>query len=407
MTNIPYSTKPVPTLGELRDVNINPATLVSGQVVSYDAPSQQWVNSAGGGGGGATITGTDNAVVFKNGANGDAPNNGITKQVASAGYTMNLDTTNKRVGINKINPSTSLDVGGNSEFTSSFPGTDTTSINGNLIGVITGTNALTLYSSNLPAVAEGTTTIDSTNKKTSSSAWKSYDPVAFDAPNTTDTDSIYKVKLQLGMDKEPGGGLFDLQENYNTLGTGFPTGQITEYQNKMNINNPIIIGRVATGAVITPASVYTISSFGTQFGAPFFHDRVYYDPMQMRSRKSGSGWVWAGAPTIYRVADTKLGWTIKWYFEGIWSGSSANNRLHMYCNQYRSGALLRTFLVGVSNNADSCFMNGERTFAGWQSFAGEDFDVLTDDWLIEIANQGTNDITENLAQVELRCWLAQ
>ena len=41
---IPYSTKPVPTLGELRDVNINPITLATGQVVSYNATTQVWEN---------------------------------------------------------------------------------------------------------------------------------------------------------------------------------------------------------------------------------------------------------------------------------------------------------------------------------------------------------------------------
>lgn len=405
MGKVSYSTRGEPAVEQLLNTAIDINTLAPGDGLIWDATNEVWVNGAGGGGGG--VTGTDDHVLFKQGGIANTFTNGISRDPTDPSMTINLDTASKRVGINKQNPTTSLDVGGNSKFTSSFPGTDTTSINGNLVGVITGTNALTLYSSNLPAVASGTTTVDSTNKKTSSSAWRSYDPDAFDTPNTTDTDSIYKVKLQLGMDKELGGGVFDIQEDYNTLGTGFPTGQVTEYQNKMNINNPIIIGRVATGAVVGVASVYTISSFGAFFGAPFFHDRCYYDPMQMRSRKSGSGWVWAGAPTVYRVSDTKVGWTIKWYFEGIWASSNTNNRLHMYCNQYRNGSLFRTFLVGVSNNADTCFMNGERTFAGWQGFVNEDFDVLTDDWLVEVANQGQHDITVNLAQVELRCWLAQ
>jgi len=245
--------------------------------------------------------------------------------------------------------------------------------------------------------------MDSQSKVFQGAGLRTYNPSAPDFVLPTDKNSFYKVRLSRGMDKEPGGVLFATQEDYNNI-LGFPTGQMTEYQNQMNINKPIIIGRVATGASVPVAGVYTISSFG---GTTSFQDRLFYDPMQMRSRKIGTTWVYAGAPTVYRVSGTRLGWSIKWYFEGQWASSNSNNRLHMYCNQYRNGLLFKTFLVGISNNADDCFMSGERSFLGWSSSFNEDFDVLTDDWLIEVANQGQHPITVNLAQVELSCWLAQ
>lgn len=404
-SNIPFSTKPVPTLGQLRNVNINSNTLATGQVISYDATTNLWNNTAGGGGGGATITGTDEAVVFKNGVNGDAPNTGITKNTAFANYAATVDTAGKKLAIAhgggaitdnlEVNGTGSLSKSGNKLL-----------IEEDSIGLTVGVNNLRLFSHNSKATADSITQVDSSTKNVASSAFQTYNPSTVDAPNTGDTNSMYKIQLDLGMDKEPGGGLFDMQEDYEPAILGFPTGQITEYQNKMNINNPMIMGRVATGVAITPASVYVISGFGNTFA---FKDRIYYDPMQMRSRKSGNGWVWAGAPTVYRVADVKLGWTIKWYFQGSWAVDDPTNRLHMYINQYRSGVLLRTYLVGVSNNAQACFMSGERTFNTWTTAFGEDFDVLTDDWQVEIANQTAagHNISVDLGQVELRCWLAQ
>ncbi len=73
--------------------------------------------------------------------------------------------------------------------------------------------------------------------------------------------------------------------------------------------------------------------------------------------------------------------------------------------------LLTTGIVApspISNNADSCFLSGERTFMGFANY-GEDIDWSTDDFQVEIANQtsGGNDISVDLAQVELKFILAQ
>ena len=97
---------------------------------------------------------------------------------------------------------------------------------------------------------------------------------------------------------------------------------------------------------------------------------------------------------------------VRWYFEGRWASSNPANRLDIYVNQYRNGSSLRGFLTGISNNADSCFMSGERNFLGYANL-GEDIDWSTDDFQVEVANQGNFDVTVDLAQVELEFILAQ
>ena len=86
--------------------------------------------------------------------------------------------------------------------------------------------------------------------------------------------------------------------------------------------------------------------------------------------------------------------------------SNNNNRLDMYVNQFRNGALLRAFQVATSNNADACFLSGERNFLGYANF-GEDINWGTDDFQVEVANQGQHDISVDLAQVEMEWILAQ
>jgi len=401
---IPYSTRPVPTLGQLRDTNINPNTLATGQVVSYDATTQLWVNTAGGGGGGATITGTDEAAVFKNGVNGDAPSTGISKNATAAGYTMNLDTANKFVGINKNNPTTTLDVNGIADFTDN---SQTIRISDELIGLTTGTNALKLYSGNLPAVVDGLTSVDSVNKKVSSSALRSLDPTAFDVANSSDLDSVYKMKLQDGTTRQTiTTPAFDIQEAFRPL--AFPTGQIVEYSNKLPLQKPIIISRNLGPQIIGPASSRVVTSFGLRRNAPFFDDGMTYDPCNMRAKLSGVGWNSAGAPVVYRVADLKLGFTISWNIHGTWAGPGAPlNRGDVYVVQYRNGVILYNHLVQQLEQETECWWIGKKTFLGWDATALEDFDPLTDYYEVELSNLAAVDLQYNSAFVEIECWLAQ
>ena len=396
-----YTPLPVSQLNQLNDVVIDPDTLAGGQVISWDTTDEVWKNTAGGGGGGTIITGTNEAVVFKNGTNGDAVSDGISKNTTFSGYTMNLNTTSKRVGINKTSPTTTLDVGGNALFTN---GGDGLSIDGDLVGLVAGTNSLKLYSHNLPAVPEGLTEINSDRKIISSSGLVSKEPVAFDAPNGFDRGAFYKIQLSRGFNQQAAGHpLWDEQFSFDNTTTQFPTGQIVEYYDTLPRDFKRIVGRTATGVAISPANVYVISFFGSTFS---FQDRCIYDPCMMRSRKSGSGWVFAGAPTQYRDSDIRAMLKVRWYFEGRWTSSNPANRLDMYVNQFRNGVLFRSYLVGISNNADSCFMSGERLFMGFASY-GEDIDWGQDDFQVEIANQGAFDVSVDLAQVEMEWIRAQ
>lgn len=409
MTTIPYSTKPIPTIGQLRNVNINPATLANGQVVSYNSTTSVWENTAGGGGGGgATITGTDDAVVFKNGADGDAVSNGITKNTALNGYTASLDTTNKRLAINHTAGAITetFEVNGTGLFTD---GIDALKINGEKVGLSAGINKLKFYNRNLIVPTSGLVQIDSQIKQIESSSFRSYDPDAFDVANTTDEESIYKIKLEAGTLRQTAPTpAFDIQEAFRPL--AFPTGQIVEYSNKLPMQKPIIISRNLGPQTITPASVRVITSFGLRRNAPFFDDGMVYDPCNMRAKLTGgTAWLSAGAPVVYRVSDLKLGFTISWNIHGTWVGGGGGllHRGDVYVVQYRNGVILYNHLVQQLEQEGEIWWVGKKTFLGWDVTAGEDFDPLTDYYEVELANQGGVDLTYNSAQIEIECWLAQ
>ena len=159
------------------------------------------------------------------------------------------------------------------------------------------------------------------------------------------------------------------------------------------------MARVAAAAVVPAGgAAYVISSFGNTFS---FRDRMLYDPMQMRSRKVGAGWVFAGAPSIYRDNLTKGMWRVKWFVQGEFLSASSNNRINIYVNQYRAGALLRAYICHIGNNATNQTFSGERTFYTHTASLSEDADWTTDDWQVEIANVGAHDYRADLNNVEM------
>jgi hypothetical protein len=400
---VPYSSYTPPTMGQIKDTKIDVDTLANGNILQYNSTERVWENAVGGGGGGASITGTNEAAVFKSGINtGEGDAGGITRNITLAGYTMNLDTVNKFVGINKANPSVQLDIAGGMHITD---GANKIEIDGENIGIISGTDSLTLFSHNSSAVQKAALKIDSSAKIALNGCWVSYDPILFDTPVSSTLTGLYKIKLSRGQDKWAGAAPFDIQENYNPV-LGFPTGQIVEYQNQAPITGARIYGRVATGVAVAPATTYTISSFGNTLS---FQDQMLYDPMQMRSRKVGNSWIYAGAPSVWRRADTKLIFTIKWYIEGTFPARRNNNIVQVYANQYRSGALLRAYQIHQTpGDEDVHIHSGERTFFSHTTALNEDFNPATDDWLVEIANQAnTDDFTTTLNNVEIICYKAQ
>ena len=400
-SNIPFSTKPVPTVGQLRNVNINANTLATGQVISYDSTTQLWANTAGGGGGGATITGTDEAVVWKNGVNGVATQFGISKNTTLAGYAMNIDIPNKRVGVNKATPSVPLDVVGTTKISD---GVNTLTIDGDEVGLDTAP-VLRLYTNN-DKTDDASVRVDGAGKALLVGGTVGTNaPALFDAPNSTTQDGIYKIKLQQGMNLAVAVAPFDAQNPLSNATTSFPTGQVVEYQNNKPIQDWAIISRLANGVTITPAVAYVFSNFGS-FSA--FTDRMIYDPMGCRSRlAAGIQWQWAGAPSVLRVVGNEFMINVKWYVDGVFSIADPVNQLDIYITQYRNGALLRQYLVSTQGAPSQAYhTSGERTFMGMAPY-GEDFNCLTDDFQAEMVNFGANSFTIGTTQTEFRFILAQ
>ena len=399
MTSIPYSTKPVPTINELRNVNVNPATLANGDVVSWDSTLNIWKNTAGGGGGGgATITGTDDAVVFKSGANGVAPANGITKNVALAGYAMNLDTANFRVGIggasNAIAPANTLEVYGSARFKAQV-GFNEIVIDDNTIGNIIGGTKLILYSSNT-LTPENTCVVDGLNKRfVVGGTMETLPPTAFDTPNGTSTSGIYKMKLEQGVNLWSG-PFFDAQNPFNPASVGFPTGAVKEYQNDKLLMGNIICCR---NAITSPLAAGFSDIFSVAGSITGFQDQCYYDPLGSRGRLTGGAtWDFIAAPSVGRSATDIYVVRVSFHFEGQWSGSNPNNRCNINLNQYRSGGLYRSYTVATSNNNDTIGMSGNKTILGGLVF--QDYDASTDDFQMEAANFGVDDIIQGQGSCE-------
>ena len=404
MSSVPYSSFRMPALGQINDVSIDINTLADGDVVKYSTVSNTWVNGVNGGGVGISINGIDDAAVFKDGVNGNTFTGGITRNPASAGNALTLNTTAFRCGIgglgNALNPVNTLEVAGGVRVTN---GADQIVIDSNSIGNIVAGTTLRLYS-NTSLAAEDITEVDSVNKALIvGGTLQTLDPLAFDAPNGSITDGLFKLKLQLGYNKAVAPvGSFDVQENLSNA-LGFPTGQTLQYINNLPLYNRRIIGRIASGVSVVPGANYVLSSLGTTTA---FQDRMLYDPCNMRTRKIVNTWLYFGAPNELRVATSKLAMTIKVFFHGTWLGvpDTANNAI-IYLHQYRNGILLRSLHLCSNRSLDGeCMMGAERTMLGYSASFGEDFDPITDDYNVDIINQspfGANDVRVDTAQVEL------
>ena len=364
----------------------------------------------GGGGAGATMVGVNQAALFKDGLDGNTYTGGITRSTGTAGYAINLNTSFYRVGIggasNALNPVNTLEVYGDVRIKGKAPDTNEIIIAGDNIGNILGGSVLRLYSSNT-ITPEDICVVDSFNRTfTVGGTSRTLQPTAFDTPNGTIEDGIYKIKLQNGMNLAPAVAPFDLQEPLSNATTAFPVGQVVEYQNNQPIQNWAIISRLANNATIVIAVPYTISNFGSYHGGSF-SDRMIYDPMGCRSRKNVNQWQWCGAPSVLRVADNKFMIKVNWYVDGVWALADPINQLDIYVIQSRGGAPLRQFLVSTSGSPSQAYhTSGERTFMGFASY-GEDFDCVQDDYHIEIVNFGANNFTIGTTQCEFKFILAQ
>ena len=402
-----YSTRGEPQVAQLLDTEINFNTLTAGDVLTWEATEEVWVNAAGGGGGGAVV-GTDDDALFKQGGNANTFTNGITRDPTLTGRALTLNTTFLRCGIggasNAVNMVNTLEVYGGVRIKEKV-GINEIVIDGDNIGNIVGGTVLRLYSNNT-IVPEDICVVDSFNRTfTVGGTSRTLPPTAFDFGNSATEDGIYKIKLQQGMNLWAGAAPFDAQNPLSNATTAFPVGQTVEYQNNQPIQNHAIISRLANNATITPAVPYQISNFGN---VSAFTDRLIYDPMGCRSRLAGgTQWQWAGAPSVLRVAGNEFMINVKWYVDGVWGLADPLNQLDIYVTQYRNAALLRQFLVSTKGSPSASYHeSGERTFMGFATY-GEDFNCLTDDYQVEIVNFGANTFTLGTSQTEWKFILAQ
>ena len=116
----------------------------------------------------------------------------------------------------------------------------------------------------------------------------------------------------------------------------------------------------------------------------------------------GAVWDYIAAPSVSRNVSNIYIVRVSFHFEGAWSAPSPDNRCHILLNQYRGGVLLRSYTVGISNNADTLSMSGNKTLLGGLAF--QDIDASTDDFQIEAANFGVGDILQGQGSCEFE-WI--
>mgnify|MGYP001556254808 FL=1 len=378
-----------PTLRQIQDVTLS--NLQDEDILRFNSTTGTWNNAVNVN---ITLTGDDDAAVFKDSATAiTAPNNGITKDATASGYTINLDTTNKYVGINKANPTSNLDVSGVCLI-------NTIEISNNYIGNTDAGTNIRIYSHNLP---DQPLVVNSTKNLADMGGFRTTEPVAVDTVYPSDKDCFYKVQLSRGMDLWSGAP-FDTQKDYGWT-WNFPAFQIVEYQNRAPITGAKILGRFDTDTNIAAGANLNVSFFA-QDNSVF--DVCIYDPVQMRSRKSGSDWIYAGAPSLWRDASRKLLFTIKWFIDGQYGNTSNNNYFRIFIYQYRSGVLLRTYHIYESPGRErEPRHSGQRTFLTHTTRFSEDFDPSTDDWSASVQNDsGSPDAFRLvLANIEIACEL--
>jgi len=383
----PYARKPYPFLDQLRNLNIDPLTLINGDTIQYNSTTTNWENQPLTGGGTANLTGTNGFAVFKSGTNGVADPTCISRIPGTGGCAMVINGAAFAVGIGVASPTVALDVNGSQRIVA---GVNTMRFipNSSSIGMVN--NApLVLYTNNA-LTSPHATIVDGVVNNVQSSSFRSYTPTTFDAPNTTDTNSVYKVKLQNGINLWTSGGVFDNQNNFSPT-FSFPTEQIVEYQNKKPIQYPKIIGQLTTPTNIAPAGSAFVSYFGSLVGA---QDECIYDPLGMRAFKTGADWDFWGAPSLYRNATDRFIIEVKFFLSGDWTAFSPNDSLEIIINQYRSGVfftqheLARTLPNTATNRIR---FSGERTFLGFVTGGIEEFIADTDYYRISIQNNGSND----------------
>ena len=134
---------------------------------------------------------------------------------------------------------------------------------------------------------------------------------------------------------------------------GFPNGQQILYVNNLPLLNNVLVSKTRDAA----AAVITIgSSRQALFGnTTSFTDRLIYDPVALRSTKSGTSWM---RIQVRPHVDLCM-WNFRCHYDIDFAAPNPNNRLQIKVIQYRGGLLLRTYTLldmisGSVENIGSC-----------------------------------------------------
>ena len=400
-TKIPYSTRGE-NVSVYQVTGLNFATANDGDYFVKSGDQMQPTSASGGAGG--SIIGTDDAVLFKQGTNANTFAGGISKNGGLPNYAVVLDSTNYRVGIggssNALNPVNTLEVLGGQRIKNPA-GADELVLDANTIGLIAGTNTLKLYSHNNNSDIANTQVDGGNNMLWVGGTVRPRDPVAFDLPNSSNNEALFKLKLEQGYNLDnPPNPPFDVQEPLSNLNGNFPIGNIVDWCSTQPLRMPKIIGRIASGVEIVPGNNYVISNFGTRAA---FTDRMLYDPCSMRSRLAGAGWIYAGAPKAYRSVNVPCLVKFSFFIEGTFSIIDPLNKVMVYIQHYRNGVFLRTYAVGTSPTSTEAIFSGHRTIMGFANY-NEDVDTTTDDFSVDFINQspfpGGSNFTLNVGKCD-------
>ena len=174
---------------------------------------------------------------------------GISKNGGLPNYAVVLDSTNYRVGIggssNALNPVNTLEVLGGQRIKNPA-GADELVLDANTIGLIAGTNTLKLYSHNNNSDIANTQVDGGNNMLWVGGTVRPRDPVAFDLPNSSNNEGLFKLKLEQGYNLDnPPNPPFDVQEPLSNLNGNFPIGNIVDWCSTQPLRMPKIIGRIA------------------------------------------------------------------------------------------------------------------------------------------------------------------
>ena len=204
---------------------------------------------------------------------------------------------------------------------------------------------------------------------------------------TPENQQIYQSSIGTGILRNPDQDVIDVAYG---ITAGFPTQRINSFYGakqliSMNASN-ITYGRRGGVNVIPGNSI--AATIGNTFS---FQDRCVYDGLQIRGRKVGSGFTGVSIP---QELDGQM-FKVFYFLEGVFATpSGSTDILNVVCNQYRGGAFLRQYKLGVvirhsgSATIPVC-ESGFRYINGASTAFSEDI-IYSDELTFEVENDPTS-----------------